>query len=36
VVVDPGRQAAQQAALLHAGAAQLFADMRELPGLLAR
>jgi HAD superfamily hydrolase (TIGR01509 family) len=36
VVVDPGRYAAQQAALLHAGAAQLFADMRELPGLLAR
>jgi HAD superfamily hydrolase (TIGR01509 family) len=32
----PDRQAAQQDALLRAGAAQLFADMRELPGLLAR
>lgn len=36
VGADPGRHAAQQTALLRAGAAELFQDMRELPGLLAR
>lgn len=35
-IADRARHDAQSSALLQAGAVQLFADMRELPGLLAR